>query len=195
MSYTVANLFRPVPGIRRGRDEIDYLNSLAAVPARWRGEFSAGSSARIVPAMVLGSCVMALGAFTKQLAQQAIGESVKDLLDSSRSAEPASAAETYRSGDSLGAVVAGQVQAMQKALKDTDELVVLFNSGAETIRVLEFYSPARNLLVLTGVDAQKNLTRVISPAESLQLVCKVMKVQEPAKPVRINFISPRAKSD
>lgn len=137
---------------------------------------------------------MALGAFTKQLAQQAIGESVKDLLDSSRSAEPASA-EANRSGDSLGAVVAGQVQAMQKALKDTDELVVLFNSGAETIRVLEFYSPARNLLVLTGVDAQKNLTRVISPAESLQLICKVMKAQEPGKPVRINFISPRAKSE
>jgi hypothetical protein len=132
---------------------------------------------------------MALGAFTKQLAQQAIGEGVKDLLDSSRPAE--SASEAARAGDSVGAIIAGQVQAMQKALKETDELVVLFNSGSETIRVLEFYSPARNVLVLTGVDAQKNLTRVISPADSLQLVCKVIKVQETAKPVRINFIAPR----
>lgn len=139
---------------------------------------------------------MPLGAFTKQFAQQAIGEGVKELLDSSRPSEQAAApAESGRSADSVGAVIVGQVQAMQKALKDTDELVVLVNTGTETVRVLEFYAPTRSVLVLTGLDAQRNLTRVISPAESLQLVCKVMKVQEQAKPVRINFIAPRPKPE
>ncbi|HLJ15178.1 MAG TPA: hypothetical protein VKV15_11820 [Bryobacteraceae bacterium] len=138
---------------------------------------------------------MALGAFTKQLAQQAIGEQVKELLDSGKPAEAAAVAEAARTGESLGAVILAQVQAMQKALKDTDELVVLFNAGTETVRVQEFYAPARNIVVLTGVDAQKNITRVISPVESLQLVCKVMKVQPGAKPVRINFIAPRSKPE
>jgi len=41
------------------------------------------------------------------------------------------------------------------------------------------------------VDEAKNTTRVVSTAESLQLVCKVMKVQPPGKPARVGFRIPK----
>ena len=85
--------------------------------------------------------------------------------------------------------------AMQRALKPDEELVVLYNAGAETIRIHEFYAPSWHVIVLTGVDSGKNITRIISPADVLQLVCKVMKVPAAAKPVRISFITPKPKSE
>jgi len=80
---------------------------------------------------------------------------------------------------------------MQKACREDEELVVLFRSGAETVRVLEFIVPSWQVLVLAGVDEAKNTTRVVSAAESVQLVCKVMKVQPPGKPARVGFRLPK----
>ena len=125
---------------------------------------------------------MALGDLTKQLAEQAIRSAA------SKPVAPPQA-------ENLGAAVLGQVQAMQKALKDDEELVVSYHAGGETIRVLEFYLPSGQLIVLSGADKDKNIARVISPADALQLICKVMKVQPPAKPARIGFLVPRAKSE
>jgi hypothetical protein len=99
------------------------------------------------------------------------------------------------SGESLAATVVGQVQAMQKAAKDDEELVVLLHTGEETVRVLEVFLPSWQVMVLTGIDTEKNITRVIAPVETLQLVCKLMKVAAPGKPVRIGFIAPRPKSE
>jgi hypothetical protein len=131
---------------------------------------------------------MALGEFTRQLAQQAIGNQVKDLLDSPPGAAPPP--------EGIGPTIFGQIQAMQKALKEDQELVVLFHSRAETIRVVEFFAPSWQVAVLTGIDANKNVTRIVSPFESLQLVCKPMKAPSPpAKPLRINFIAPKAKAE
>jgi hypothetical protein len=142
---------------------------------------------------------MALGELTRQLAKQAIGEQVKDMLDSLRPPDLSTISESLRTAkpappaslDNLGATLIGQVQAMQKALKDDEELVVVFDAGAETIRVLEIFVPSWQLLVLTGIDTGKNVTRVISPAASTQLVCRAMKVQPPQKPIRIGIIAPR----
>ena len=39
--------------------------------------------------------------------------------------------------------------------------------------------------MLTGVDAEKNLTGVIAPVDSTQLVCKVVKAS--ATPIRIGI--------
>jgi hypothetical protein len=80
---------------------------------------------------------------------------------------------------------------MQKAVKEEEELVVLLHNGLETMRVLEVYVPSWNVAVLTGIDADRNLTRVIAPAESLQLICKVMKAQPGAKPVKVALIAPK----
>jgi hypothetical protein len=126
---------------------------------------------------------MALGALTKQLASQAIGNSVKDLLEP----EKATAAQTAAT-DLCGAILT-QIQAMQKAVKEDQELVILFRSGPETIRLLEIFVPSQNLFVFTGLDAEKNLTRVIAPVESAQLVCKLVKAT--GQPVPVRIITPR----
>jgi len=125
---------------------------------------------------------MALGEITKQLATQAIG----DLLDSEKPAAAPAQPEK------LHATILAQVQGMQKALKEDQELVVLFSAGSETVRVLEIFVPSPQVFVLSGIDAQKNTTRVISPVASTQLVCKVMKVQPPARPAKVTIVSPKS---
>jgi hypothetical protein len=126
---------------------------------------------------------MAFGEIAKQLAQQALADQLTP--------KPSTPAQP----DSVGAVMLGQVQAMQKACKEDEELVVLFRSGPETIRVLEFIVPSWTVLVLAGVDEAKNTTRIVSTPESVQLVCKVMKVQPPGKPARLGFRIPKPKPE
>ena len=120
---------------------------------------------------------MALGDLTKQLAEQAIRN-----VGTAAPAAP----------ETLSNVIIGQVQAMQKALKEDEELLVLFHTGAEMLRVLEFFLPGQQVAVLTGVDRERNLTRAITPIESLRLVCKVVKVPHPAKPTRVVFKVPKS---
>src|SRR5947209_20317183 len=126
---------------------------------------------------------MALGEFTKQIAQQ--------WLMNATSREPAAAAPARAPAENVGAVIMGQIAAMQKALKEDEELVVTFQSGAERIRVMEIFTPSRHLAVLSGQDADRNVTRVISPVDALQLVCKVMKTPAGAKPVRVGLVIPK----
>jgi hypothetical protein len=121
---------------------------------------------------------MALGDLTKQIAEQAIRNAVNPPAAPPRPDNP-------------GAAMLAQVQAMQKALKEDEELLVLFHTGGETLRVLEFFFPSWQVAVLTGIDPDKAVTRVISPVESLQLVCKVAKAPPPATPARIKFVTPR----
>ena len=122
---------------------------------------------------------MAFAEFTKQIAVQALG----DALES----KPAKAAVP----ETVCATMLAQIQAMQRALKEDEELVVLFHTGAERVRVFEFFVPSQQVLVMSGVDAGKNTARVVAAAESLQLVCKIVKVPPPAKPARISFVAPK----
>jgi hypothetical protein len=130
---------------------------------------------------------MSLAHLTKQLAQQAIGQQVKDVVDSigAPAAPPAQ-------NDSLGSILITQIQAMQNALKEDQELLVACSVAGESLRVLEVYAPSWKVLVLTGVDADRAVTRVICPAESVQLVCKPVPVQPGAKPVRLRIVTPKA---
>jgi hypothetical protein len=125
---------------------------------------------------------MALGELTKQIAQQA--------LTSAMSKEPEKAPGPPPVENPAG-VVLGQIAAMQKALKEDEELVVTLHTGGERIRVMEIYAPSRLMAVLSGQDAERNLTRVISAVEALQLVCKVMKVAAGAKPARVGLVTPK----
>jgi hypothetical protein len=118
---------------------------------------------------------MALGELTR-LAQQAI--KTKDAL---RPGDQPPAAE------SVCATILGQVQAMQKALKDDEELAVY--CGA--VRVMEFIVPTWQVMVLSGIDAEKNVARVVAAADTVQLVCKVIKAAGGAKPHRIAFVAPK----
>ena len=123
---------------------------------------------------------MALGDLTKQLA----GEAIRSVVNA-----PAAPARP----ENPGTTILAQVQAMQQALKDDEELVVLFHCGAETVRVLEFYFPSWQIAVLTGIDKDKAVTRVVAAVESLQLVSRVAKTTPPAAPVRLKFVTPRAR--
>ena len=123
---------------------------------------------------------MAFADLTKQIAQQA-------LLSATTPSKDAPAAPV----DATGAVILGQIGAMQKQLKDDEELVVTFEQGMERIRVLEIFLASPGVAVLIGPDAHRSLTRVIAPVVSLQLVCKVAKVAAGAKPARVGLITPK----
>jgi len=121
---------------------------------------------------------MALGELTKQIASEAIRNAVNPPAAPPRPDNPA-------------AVMLAQVQAMQKALKDDEELIVLLHAGGETVRVLEFFFPSWQVAVLTGIDKDKSLARVVAAVESLQLVCKVAKATPGTAAARIKFVTPR----
>jgi hypothetical protein len=123
---------------------------------------------------------MAIGEFTKQIAQQAIL--------SATTKEPAPPPGPGQPENVSGTFLA-QIAAMQKALKEDEELAVHYHSGAESIRVLEVFAPSRQVLVLTGTDSARTLTRVIASVDSLQLICKIGKTG--GKPVRVNLVTPK----
>lgn len=120
---------------------------------------------------------MALGELTKQIAQE--------VLISATTKEPAAPPAP----EAAISVIFGELGRMQKALKDDEELVVLFQTAGERIRVLEMYAASKQVVVLSGPDANRNLTRVVAAVESLQLVCKVAKAAPGVKPARINLVS------
>jgi len=129
---------------------------------------------------------VALGDLTKQLAEQAIAGAIRP------TASPKPETPTAQAED-VCATIVGEIQAMQKALKEEDELLVLFHAGNEALRVVEIFMRSRNVLVLTGYDAEKNITRVVAHVDGLRLVCKVVKAPQAAKPVRITFVAPKPK--
>jgi hypothetical protein len=143
---------------------------------------------------------VSLGAITKQLAKEAIGDQVQNFLGGGAPAAattPAGTAKTAASDDSiaegLALVLMGQVQGMQNALKEDQELFVQCVAGGEVIRVMEVFAPSSKVLVLTGLDKEKSLTRIISPADSVQLVCKPVAVAAGAKATRIRLVTPNPK--
>jgi hypothetical protein len=142
---------------------------------------------------------MALAQIGKQLVQQVVSEKMNDVMDSLRPPDAGKIVDAAKQekapvaapNESLGAIIIGQIQAMQAACKEDQELVVLCNAGLETLRVLEFFAPAPQVLVMTGIDTDRNVTRVVSPVGAAQLVAKVMPVKEGAKPARVTFRIPQ----
>lgn len=132
---------------------------------------------------------MGIGHLTKQLAQQAIGNQVKEVVDSLRPGEAAAEARPAATGP--GAFILNELQAMQKALKDDEELVVTCAAAGQIIRVLDIILPSPGVAVLSGIDPERATTRVISALDALQLACKPRNVQPPAKPHRIRFVTPK----
>ena len=126
---------------------------------------------------------MALADLTKQLAKEAL----LSAADKAVAPPPAGVPE------SLGSVLFGQIGAMQKALKEDEELQVYFQAGAERLRVMEIFAPSWQIAVLTGLDAERVLTRVVSPFAALQLVAKTVKLQAGAKPARVGLLIPKPK--
>lgn len=131
---------------------------------------------------------MSIGAITKQLAQEALGSQVKELMDSVR---PPDAAPP--DPDNVAAAVMGQVHAMQAALKEDQELFVQCSVGSAMLRVVEIYAPSPKLLVLTGLDPDRAVSRIIAPVDSVQLVCRPIPAKAESKPLRIRLVAPKPK--
>ena len=121
---------------------------------------------------------MALGEFTKQIAQQAL----LSATNAPKEAPPAPA-------DPIASAIVAQIAAIQKQLKDDEELIVLFHQAGERIRILEIFLPSPHAVVLTGLDANRALTRIVSAPAALQLICKTAKVAAGAKVTRVNLIT------
>jgi hypothetical protein len=137
---------------------------------------------------------MAFGNIGKAIAGQAFETTKKGVLDAF-AAEPPKTPEKPAAPEPLGGIVLGQIQGMQRALREDQELVVHFHTGAEMLRITEIFVPSLLVFVLNGTDAQQNVTRVIVPAEQMKLVCKIVKVAPDARPVRVNVLSPRPKPE
>lgn len=136
---------------------------------------------------------MTIGSLGKTLANQAIESTKNTVLDAVRTPTPAKPAEqkpTPPAADT-GAAIVGQIQAMQRPLKEDQELAVLFRAGDEMLRVTEIFVPNTEVLVFAGVDSQGNITRVISPVGAAQVVCRILKVAPGATPSRVNVLTPR----
>ena len=137
---------------------------------------------------------MAFGNIGKAIAGQAFENTKKGVLDA-LSTDPPKAPEKPAVPETLGGIILGQIQGMQRALREDQELLVQFHTGSELLRVTEIFVPSLLLFVLNGTDAQQNVTRIIVPAEQLKLVCKIVKVAPDARPVRVNVLSPRPKPE
>jgi hypothetical protein len=134
---------------------------------------------------------MGIGAITKQLAAEALGNQMAEVMEGLRPSEtPAANAEP----ESLTGVVMAQVHAMQNALKEDQELLVLCTVGPTTLRVLELYAPSPKLLVITGAEGERGIARIISPVESVQLVCRPVPVKPESKPVRVRMVAGKTKA-
>lgn len=131
-----------------------------------------------IPGPNASMSVMPLGDLTKQLAAEAIR--------SATAPKPTPPPQP----ETLGATILAQVQAMQKAIKEDEELLVLFRIGADTVRVIEFFFPSWKVALLTCQE-RGGVSRIVTPVDLLQLTCRVVKIQPPATPLRVKFVTPK----
>jgi hypothetical protein len=129
---------------------------------------------------------MALADLTKQLAQQAILSAT-----SGPKSEPAAA--PVAAAPDAGPVFLAQIQAMQKVVKEDEELAVTWTGGGEKIRVMEIYLPSPGVAVLSGIDGNRQTARVVSATGALQVLCRVVKTAPGGKPVRVGLIVAKPK--
>lgn len=135
---------------------------------------------------------MTLGNIGKAIANQAIDSAKSSVMDAVRPPEPAKPGEVKAAPVlDVGAIIVGQIQAMQRPLREDQELAVTFRAGSEMLRVTEIFVPSTQVLVFAGVDAEGRVTRVITPVDAAQVVCKVMPVAPGGSPVRVNVLTPR----
>ncbi len=141
---------------------------------------------------------MALGNIGKVLADQAIEATKRNVLGSLAGPEPTKAADAAAKPSAapveIGPIILGQLQGMQKALREDQELRVEFFTGTETIHVLEIFVPTPQVFVLSGTDSSReHAARVITPAASATFTTRIAKVDPGKSPMRLTILTPRPK--
>lgn len=137
---------------------------------------------------------MALADIGRALTGQALDSAKNSMLDAIKG-EPAKtpvalAATSAPAHDGIGSVMLAQIQAMQRSLKEDQELIVQFRSGEEVLRIVEIFVPSPQVFVLSGNDGQQRLTRIVTSAASVQLICKVLRVAPGSTPLRLKIMTP-----
>jgi hypothetical protein len=135
-----------------------------------------------------------IGDIGRALTGQALDSAKNSVLDAIKG-EPAKKAASPSAApapaqESIGGIMLAQIQAMQKSLKEDQELVVQFRSGEEMLRIVEIFVPSPQVFVLAGNDGQQRLTRIIAPAATVQLICKVLRVAPGTPQVRLKIMTP-----
>jgi len=146
---------------------------------------------------------MNIGSIGKVLANQALETTKKSVMDAvtgpDTKAKPpvpaTSAAKPAAAGVDVGAIVLAQLQAMQKPLRDDQELQVWVRAAHEVLRVNEVFVPHHAVLVFSGMDNQGNVTRILLPAEQVQLVCKIVPVLTGFTARRVNVLTPKPRPE
>ena len=132
---------------------------------------------------------MGIAEIGKQIAQQA-------LLDVAAPKETPPAPKPVVATvppDPSGAAIMGQIAAMQKALKEDEELIVHVQAAGDKLRVVEIFLPAPQVVVVSAVDGNRSLVRIVTSVHALQLVCRTAKGPPSAKPTRIGLVTPKPK--
>ena len=135
---------------------------------------------------------MNLANIGKTLANQAIEGTKATVMEAIR--PPEATPKPAAPPDTLSAAILGQISAMQRGLGEDQELMVLVRATDETIRVAEIFVPNNLVLVFAGLDNPGNVTRVIVPVETAQVVCKVVRVAEGSRPMRVNILTPKPRA-
>jgi hypothetical protein len=141
---------------------------------------------------------MTIGSLGKVLASQAIESTKATVLDAVMPSDPKKPEapkppepRPAAAAPDTGSAIIAQIHAMQRPLRDDQELTVLFRAGDEMLRVNEIFVPNSEVLVFAGVDSHGNITRVITPANTAQVICKILKVSPGATASRVNVLTPR----
>lgn len=127
----------------------------------------------------------------KAIAGQAIEGTKNTVLEALRPPDPARSPQNSGAPETTGAAVLAQIQAMQRALPEEQELMVTVRAAEQSLRVLEIFVPNTLVLVFAGFDPEGNVMRVIVPSDSAQVVCRILKVQPGVRPVRVNILTPK----
>jgi hypothetical protein len=138
---------------------------------------------------------MNIASIGKVLAGQAIEGTKNTVLAAMTTPEAPKPADNKAAPVDTGAVILGQIQAMQRPLQGDQELQVFFRAGDEMLRVTEIYVPNIKVLVFAGSDPAGNITRVVAPVDTAQVVCKIVKVPLSATPVRVNVLTPKPRPE
>ncbi len=112
-----------------------------------------------------------------------------DVIKGEPERKPQNPAASPAPAQDIGSVILAQIQGMQKSLKEDQELVVQFRSGEEMLRIVEIFVPSPQVFVLSGNDGQQRLTRIVTPAATVQLICKVLRVSPGSTPVRLKIMT------
>lgn len=133
---------------------------------------------------------MALGDIGRALTGQALDSAKNSVLDAIKGEPAKKPAAPPPAQESIGGIMLAQIQAMQKSLREDQELVVQFRSGEEMLRIVEIFVPSPQVFVLAGNDGQQRLTRILAPAATVQLICKVLRIAPGTAPVRLKIMTP-----